>query len=78
MNLVTNPDPRRVSEEALKLPLEARAALAAALLRSLDGPVDAGAEAAWRREIARRIRESDEGQSKSIPWAEAEGLIFDR
>jgi putative addiction module component (TIGR02574 family) len=78
MKLVTDPDPKRVSEDAMRLPLEARAALAAALLRSLDGPADAGAEEAWRREIARRIRESDVGTSKSIPWAEAEGLIFDR
>jgi putative addiction module component (TIGR02574 family) len=77
MKLVTEPDPKRVSEEAMRLPLEARAALAAELLRSLDGPVDAGAERAWRKEIARRLRESDEGKSKSIPWAEAEGLIFD-
>ena len=78
MKLVSDPDPRRVSEEATRLPLEARAALAAALLLSLDGPVDAGAEEAWRTEISRRIRASDEGKSKSVPWAEAERLIFDR
>jgi putative addiction module component (TIGR02574 family) len=61
----------------MTLPPAARAALAATLLRSLDGPVDANAAEEWRVEIARRIRETDEGRSQPIPWAVAERLIFD-
>jgi len=41
------PDPGKLLEEALKLSPEARAALAASLLESLDEEVDEGAEAAW-------------------------------
>jgi putative addiction module component (TIGR02574 family) len=58
-------------KEALELPSEARAALAGSLIDSLDDQVDEGAEAAWDAEIARRIRELDEGKVKLVPWAEA-------
>ena len=57
-------------KEALELPSEARAALAGSLIDSLDDQVDDGAEAAWDEEIARRIRDIDEGKAKLVPWAE--------
>ena len=56
--------------ETLELPPEARASLAGSLLDSLDDEVDDGVEAAWEAEIARRIREIDEGTVKWVPWAE--------
>lgn len=62
-------------EKALALPVEARAALANSLLESLDQTVDAGAEEAWKEEIARRIAELDSGKVKPIPWAEARRQI---
>ena len=77
MRLSMDPKVKRIADEAMGLPPAAKAALAAALLRSLDGPVDSDAAEAWRVEIARRIRETDEGRSQPIPWAVAEGLIFD-
>jgi putative addiction module component (TIGR02574 family) len=77
MGLCMDPKVKRIADEAMELPPAARAALAAALLRSMDGPVDADAAEAWRVEIARRIRETDEGRSQPIPWAVAERLIFD-
>ena len=77
MTLIVDPKAKRIAEEALGLPPAARVALAASLLRSLNGPVDADAAEAWRVEIARRIRETDEGRSQPVPWAVAEGLIFD-
>mgnify|MGYP001220109323 CR=1 FL=1 len=63
---------------ALKLPPEARAALAASLLDSLDQEVDEGAEAAWQKEIDRRLRELDSGAVKPIPWSEARRRISGR
>lgn len=45
----------------LKLSPEARAALAASLLESLDEGVDEDVEAVWAAEIARRIQELDSG-----------------
>jgi putative addiction module component (TIGR02574 family) len=76
MSIVIDPELKRVTEEAMKLSTQARAALAASLLRSLDGPEEPDAQEAWRREIARRIRETDEGRSQPIPWAIARREIF--
>ena len=61
----------RVLEEALTLPAEERAKLAACLIDSLDPEEEAGVEEAWRIEVARRIRELDDGTVQSIDWAEA-------
>ena len=64
-----------ILKEALRLPPEARAALAGSLLDSLDEPTDLNAESAWEAEIAARIREIDEGKVTLIPWAEARARI---
>lgn len=64
-----------VLREALKLPVEARAALAGTLLDSLDESVDDDAESAWEAEIAKRIKEIDEGRAELIPWSEARRRI---
>lgn len=72
-----NLDDERLLKEALGLPPEARAALAARLLESLDERVDPDAEAAWGAEIARRIADLDSGKGKTIPWTEARARILD-
>lgn len=59
----------------MKLPPEARAVLAGCLLESLDGPVDADAETAWKDEIDRRIRQLDDGSVKLVPWDQARRTI---
>jgi putative addiction module component (TIGR02574 family) len=64
-----------ILKEALKLPPEARAALAGTLLDSLDETVDRDAESAWEAEIVMRLKEIDEGKVKLIPWAEARARI---
>jgi putative addiction module component (TIGR02574 family) len=68
-------DISEVLKQAMALPSEARAALAGALLDSLDEAVEASVEAEWDREIARRIEELDSGKVKPIPWAEARQQI---
>ena len=60
-----------ILKEALKLPPEARAALAGTLLDSLDENVDRDAESTWEAEIVMRLKEIDEGKVNLIPWAEA-------
>ena len=60
-----------ILKEALKLPREARAALAGTLFDSLDENVDRDAESAWEAEIVMRLKEIDEGKVNLIPWAEA-------
>ena len=64
-----------ILKEALKLPPEARAALAGALLDRLDETTDTEAESAWEAEIAMRLREIDEGRINLVPWAEARARI---
>lgn len=71
-------DPGKLLEEALKLSPEARAALAASLLESLDEEIDEGVEAAWAEEIAKRIRELDAGTITPVPWSEARRMILGR
>ena len=68
----------KLLEEALKLPPEARAALAGSLIDSLDDAMDPDAEAAWEAEIARRLRELDSGRVRPIPWSEARRTIAGR
>ncbi|MBI4862269.1 MAG: addiction module protein [Candidatus Riflebacteria bacterium] len=69
-------DPKKLIQEALKLPPEARAAVAGVLIDSLDDEVDEDAEAAWQEEIAQRLAEVDSGRAKTVPWAEARRLIL--
>ena len=62
---------REVLREALSLPLDERADVAAELLASLDEaetehPADV--EAAWAAEIERRARRVMAGESTGIPW----------
>lgn len=54
--------------DALRLDADARAALAAELLASLDGPEDADAEAAWQVEIERRVAAIEAGTIGLEPW----------
>ena len=68
-------DPAKLLEEALKLPAEARAALAGSLLDSLDGAEDEDVEESWSRELAKRVRELDAGHVACIPWTEARRRI---
>ncbi len=62
-------------ENAMRLPDEQRAALAAALLESLDQGIDEDAEAAWSAEIACRLRQVQSGDVKTVPWSQARKMI---
>ena len=64
-----------ILKEALKLPPEARAALAGTLLDSLDETTDGNAESTWESEIAMRLKEIDEGKVSLIPWSQARAKI---
>jgi putative addiction module component (TIGR02574 family) len=62
-------------ERALKLPPEARAALAGHLIDSLDETVDEGVEDAWAMEVAQRLKGLREGRVKLVSWSEARRRI---
>lgn len=63
--------------DALTLPPEERADLAAELLASLEGPPDdpAEVEAAWAAEIERRARRVLSGESAGEPWEDVRQRI---
>ena len=60
-----------ISCEALELQPDQRVALAHRLLTSIDLEPEIGAAEAWQQEIERRMRNYDQGLSKTIPAAEA-------
>jgi putative addiction module component (TIGR02574 family) len=64
-----------VLADALRLDDEARAALAAELLGSLDGPADPDAETAWDAEIQRRIAAIEAGTIQLEPWEQVRRRI---
>lgn len=59
-----------VEEEALELKLDDRAALAAKLLRSLEGLSEAENERLWLAEAERRQREIQGGHVDALPGEE--------
>jgi hypothetical protein len=67
-----------ILKKALELPPEARAAIAGALLDSLDETLDQDAESAWEAEVVMRLREMDEGTVELVPWAVARDRIAGR
>ena len=67
--------PETLLEDAMRLPDEQRAALAAALIESLDPDVDEDAETAWSVEIDRRLRAVQKGEVQTIPWQQARQMI---
>ena len=73
-----NAEAQDLLDRALRLPPEARAALAGSLISSLDDCVDEDAEAAWEGEIRKRLVELDSGAVKTIPWSEARKRILGR
>jgi putative addiction module component (TIGR02574 family) len=62
-------------DDVMRLPDEQRAALAAALIESLDQGFDDDAEMAWSDEIARRLQDVENGRVKTIPWRQARQMI---
>ncbi len=67
-----------ILEEALTLPVEARAEIASKLINSLDDAVDDDAEVEWSAEIERRIRDIDNGTVELVPWAEVRRRITEQ
>lgn len=61
--------------DALRLSEKARAALAAELIASLDGPHDDDAQAAWEAEIGRRIEAIESGQMPLESWDDVKQRI---
>jgi putative addiction module component (TIGR02574 family) len=63
-------------DEASELDEHDRATLAGLLLESIEREPDPDAEAAWKREIARRIQDLDSGAVSLVPWEEVKAKLF--
>jgi len=70
-------DPKKLYESAMSLSDQERAELVGLLLESLDTEEESGVEAAWLKEIDRRIAELDSAKVKSAPWSEVRARVFD-
>jgi len=57
-----------ILEDALALPLEARAALINSLVDSLDSEVDENAEDLWQKEILNRVEQINRQEARTEPW----------
>jgi putative addiction module component (TIGR02574 family) len=67
---------RKLLKAVLRLPAKERAAVAESLVKSLEEGVDPNAEAAWAKEINRRVRDIDEGRTKLVPWSEVRRKLY--
>lgn len=74
-NHVLDSEFEKVRAQALQLALEARAALAQALLESLENLTEAENECLWLDEAERRQREVREGRVQLIPGDEVKALL---
>ena len=63
-------------KKALSLDLQDRASLAGALIESLDGDADPGAEGAWEAEIKRRVSELESHSVETVPWSTVRERLF--
>lgn len=68
----------QIFREASELPERDRATLAGLLIESLDPQDDSEVEAAWEREIERRVAELDDGSVETVPWEEVRHQLFGR
>lgn len=64
--------------EATELPERDRATLAGMLIESLDPQPEPEVQAAWEREIGRRIAGLDDGSVATVPWEEVRRQLFGR
>jgi len=69
--------PKQLYDRAMNLNEEARAELIGMLLESLEIGIDDGVEAAWLKEIERRVAELDSGAVESVPWTEVRSRVFE-
>ncbi len=65
-----------ILKKALSLSESDRASLAGALIESLHGEADPGAEAAWDVEIGRRVAELDAKAVTTVPWSQVRARLF--
>jgi putative addiction module component (TIGR02574 family) len=69
---------KQLLDHALTLSEEDRAEIAGTLIESLEPAPDADVDAAWRREVARRVEALDPGVADTVPWEQVRDELFSR
>jgi putative addiction module component (TIGR02574 family) len=69
---------RKLLHQALALPEDERLALASEIIASVDGPEDAGWEAAWLGELDKRVEAARTRGESGSDWTEARARILKR
>ena len=67
---------KKLLSEALALPQDERARIAASLIESLEGGGEPDVDRIWRDEVARRISELDAETVATVDWLEARRRIL--
>ncbi|NWG75762.1 MAG: addiction module protein [Rubrivivax sp.] len=65
----------RLLSMALRLSVDERAAMAAALLDSLEDGADASMPEAWRAELRCRRAQLQAGETSAVPWEDARARL---
>ena len=73
-----SPQAREILDAATALPEEDREAIVELLTLTLTNQLDAEGDLAWQEELARRIREVEEGKAELIPWEEVRDRVLKR
>lgn len=60
------------------MPADDRLALATEILESVEGPEAPKWTAAWAAELDRRVKESEAGVAKAIPWEQVRSETRER
>jgi putative addiction module component (TIGR02574 family) len=69
-------DLKELIREAAELPDSDRATLAGVMLESLDPRPTPEIKAAWSKEIARRVKEIDDGSVELLDWQDVRAELF--
>ncbi len=69
--------PKKLYEKAMSLNDQERVELVGLLLESLQIDDDEGVEAAWLKEIERRVAELDSAAVESVSWTDVRSRVFE-
>lgn len=71
-----NQELKNVLDQILNMSQENRAFIAGQLIDSLDSGKDHDIEAAWEKEIKKRIAEAEKGEAEFISWEDAKVTLM--
>lgn len=71
-----SPKAEELLRQVLNLDEKDRASLAGALIESLHGEAEPGAQEAWEAVIKRRVEQLEAGTVSTVPWSQVRKRLF--